>query len=129
MNLTEARRLVAGLAGTFGATKICGHRVKIALTPDGANAALADAHHAILLGPPEVTYPTYSQAEAEWTLTLIACPPGDLLAAWAALDQLRDQIASEMGLDRVRPAEWAPDTGGVYGAYIATLTHEYNLDD
>jgi hypothetical protein len=127
VNLAEARRLAAAMTAQFGNDKIAGARVDVHLNADAADSSLANGRHAILIGPPEVTYTTYHQAEAKWTFTLIAAGAGDLLAAWDALDQLRDTIAEDFDLDNVRPAEWARPTGGVYGAYIATATHEYDL--
>lgn len=127
MTLTEARKLAAQIVSIFAADKIAGARVAVHLDPDAADASLADGLHVVLIGPPDVEYHTWNQVKATWTLTIIAVPAADRLAAWHALDALTDALRADLDIDRVRPAEWIRPAGGVYGAYIATATHEYDL--
>lgn len=133
--LAEARKLAAQLVLIFGGDpwgdtdEQTGRRVDVVLDQESASAALIDGRHAVLIGPPAVTYDTYSAATATWDVLLIANPPADRLAAWAALDDLLEAVRVDLDVDSARPVEWVPGTGTAYAALQLSCAIEYDLDD
>lgn len=107
------------------ATEIATPNLPVQLTPEEADAELASGHPVALIGPPNVEYPTFNQADATWTLTLIS--PKDRLEAWAQLDELTAVLITKLDVERVVPIEWRRPDGGVYGGYNITFATHHDL--
>lgn len=129
--LTAARQLAAALSlivdrpdKTFE-----GRRCAVHLDQTKALASLNDGRHAILIGPPRVTFGTYTTATATWPVLLIANPPADRLKAWAALDGLLEAVRVDLDVATADPAEFQPvPTITPYAAYELAAPIEYDLD-
>lgn len=93
------------------------------LDPVEAIAAVQAGEAVVLVTPPKVSYPTYHQAEAEWTLYAV---PGLATRAetWDAIDDIVEQLRVVLDVDEVRPYDWQPDNGApMVAAEITVTTH------
>lgn len=76
----------------------------------------------ILVQPPAVEYVTYSHVVATWELVVIAGPPRDALAAWAAIDPVIEALRGPLSLEKSFPSTFAHPNMPDHPAYALEFT-------
>lgn len=95
---------------------------------DIAGALLSGALVAVL-NPPTLTYPTWTQVDAAWTLWLITGPSDDADTAWDTLDLARERLVTPLGLDTATPDAFTDGTGTTWAALVCEFRSEHDRPD
>lgn len=117
--LERAGELVEEITGYLAAENIDGATI----TMDGLAipAALANGP-VIAIQPPKLKYPTYHLTEATWELFIVAGPPADKLAAWAAMEPIITALREPLSIDDAEPATFDHPSMAPHAAYVLTFT-------
>jgi len=82
----------------------------------------------ICVNPPELTFDTFNQFDAEWALTIVVGPMQLLDVAFQRLARVIEVIrtTTTLPIERAYPDSYRPQDGqGAYAAYVITFTHSY----
>lgn len=96
---------------------------RVLVTTDPGKVPSGARHGVVLVAPPALTFPTWDQVEAAWTLHVVAGTPADYLTAWGIIDGIIQALADArtLNLDEAEPGQFAPLTGPALPAYTITL--------
>lgn len=117
--MERAEDVVAELTGNLIAAAI--DNVCVTLDLLKVPPALANGP-VLVVQPPKVKYITSYAAEYTWEVFIVAGPPQDRLAAWAALDEIVDALRLPMDLDDAEPATFSHPGMTDHAAYVVTFT-------
>lgn len=96
--------------------------------PSAAGAQLAAGGLALILGPPEIEWPTYHRVSYTWTAVLVAPQLQHRADAHAALAPIVAGLLQPLDLDAARTAEFSPEgSTAAYAAYVLTFTTEHDI--
>lgn len=116
--IQEATELVATIAAALDAAGLD----TATATMDAGLVPSAARNGVVLVTPPTLTFPTFAQLEATWTLHVVAGPPTDYLSAWATLDAIIQALfAAQLNMDEAEPGQFAQANGAPLPAYTITL--------
>lgn len=123
--LAEARRLAAE-AQAIGN----GAGIPTAGVTDATRAGdLLNAGEAVVvLNPPTVAYPTWTEVDATWQAWVLAGPATDTDTAWGVLDTLRDALAGPFEIDRAEPNTFTDAQGTAWPALVLTFTSHHDKE-
>lgn len=104
-------------------------RPLVTLDPSEAAQQLAAGGSCIMIGPPASTFPTYHQAEHEWTLAAVSGPLTDRAASWQRLDGIVARLlAEQLDVTRVDPGSFTAERAVAdYSALLITITTEATI--
>jgi hypothetical protein len=96
---------------------------RVLATTDAAKVPSGARNGVVLVAPPGLTFPTWDQVEATWSLHIIAGTPTDPLTAWATIDGIIQALVESrtLNLDEAEPGQFAPLNGPALPAYTITL--------
>ncbi|AMB58241.1 hypothetical protein [Microterricola viridarii] len=94
----------------------------VLVTLDALKIPSAARHGVIVITPPAIEFPSYTQAEIDWELGLVAGPATDLERAWRQLDAMLDALTTaQLPLERADPGSLPQQGGPALPAYTVTL--------
>lgn len=122
-SLERAHQLRDDATGLIAGEGITGVHV----TVDAADAPnqLAAGLVVVVIEPPAVTWQTYTVREYAWTLSVIAGPFTDPLAAWEAIEPVINALAVPLSIDAATPARYTAAGGVQYPAYQLTFNETH----
>jgi hypothetical protein len=116
--LEQAAALVADVQAALAAADL----PKALATLDANKALSASRHGAVIVGPPDLTFPTWGECLPEFELHVIAGPAADYLAAWDKIDQIIEALAlAHINLASGKPGQYQPLQGPALPCYTLTL--------
>lgn len=87
-------------------------------------------HGIVIVAPPDMTFPTFTQTEITHELAVIAGPADNLLKAWERLDAMVEAIRrAGFDLDAARGDMFKPLHGSPLPGYTLTLNPETVIDE
>lgn len=99
-------------------------------TIDAADIKSGSRHGVVVIAPPDLAFPTYTQTEATYELSVIAGPADNLLAAWKKLDAILEALRlSDIPIESARGDLFRPVHGDPLPGYSLTLSPVLILDE
>lgn len=114
-------------------------RVQLALDTAGLTGAIASIdplditsgsrNGIVVISPPDLTFTTWTITDATFTLSAIAGPADNLLAAWQRLDEIVEALrVANLDMVDARGDMFAPKEGSPLPGYTITLNPETLID-
>jgi hypothetical protein len=95
----------------------------VLVTLDGLRVANAARTGCVVVLPPRVELPTFSQYETEWQVLIVAGPVDRLDAAWQRLDQIMAAVlATGLPFERAEPDTYQTAAGARLPCIALTFT-------
>jgi hypothetical protein len=117
--IQEAAELVETISAALAAAELD----QVTATTDAGKVPSASRNGVVLVAPPALAFPTWTQVETTWTLHVVAGPATDYLAAWATIDAIIQALfdAQTLNFDEAEPGQFAQQNGSPLPAYTITL--------
>ncbi len=94
------------------------------VTIDGAGVK-PSTRAALVIFPPEISFPTFHERETTWKLAAVAAPADRPVIAWEALDKILDRLQEiRMNIATASPGSFDLAGAGSLPAYEITLNPE-----
>lgn len=102
---------------------------KVIVSIDPLDIPSGARHGIVVISPPDLTFPTYSQTEAEYELSAIAGPADNVLAAWERLDAIIEALRiGGLSMVTARGDMFAPKNGPALPGYTITINPDTLID-
>ncbi len=124
--VTYARELADRMTAALDTPEL----VNVLVTLDALKIPSAARNGVIHIAPPGLRFPTFTQVESTFEVTIISGPPQDVVTAWERLDRIIDAlVTARLDLASAEPDYFVTKNGTGYPAYTLTLnpalfTHE-----
>ena len=94
----------------------------VVVTFDGTQVPQGAPTGAVIVLPPRLTFPTYTQTEATWEVCVTAGPFDNHMVALDRIDQIMAAIAPGLDFTDAEPSAFQPTAGPALSAYVLTYT-------
>ncbi|GAA3342977.1 hypothetical protein GCM10017714_33630 [Curtobacterium pusillum] len=94
----------------------------VLVTFDGTQVPQGAPGGAVIVLPPRLTFPTYTQTETTWEVCVTAGPFDNHMVAWDRIDQIIAAIAPGLDFTEAEPSAFQPTAGQALSAYVLTYT-------
>ena len=102
---------------------------KVTVTLDPLDILSGSRYGVIVISPPELTFTTFTQTDAEYELSVIAGPADNMLAAWRTLDEILEALrAGQLDMVTARGDMFAPKNSSPLPGYTITLNPDTLID-
>lgn len=101
----------------------------VTVTLDALDIPSGSRHGVVVISPPDLTFPTFTQTEVAYELAAIAGPADNLRAAWERLDAILEAFRiGELDMATARGDMFQPKNGSPLPGYTITLNPDTFID-